>query len=129
MTAPLLDRARLELHILASLARSQRALARIVEAVADQVEDSKQATGKIIENLEMISAYQRVLVVRISGIRPRALKKGSPAPPWLTGSLTPLHQQAGMHQSPAEAIQQKGIARPNLTFPNAVIQCERNGCR
>jgi hypothetical protein len=129
MTAPLLDRARLELHILASLARSQRALARIVEAVADQVEDSKQATGKMIENLEMISAYQRVLVVKISGMRPRTLKKGSPAPPWLAGNLSPLHQQSGMHQSPAEAIKQKGITRPNLSFPNAEIQCKRDGRR
>ncbi|SEC70718.1 hypothetical protein [Paenibacillus sp. GP183] len=60
------DRARLELHILASLARSQRALARMIEAVADQVADSKQAAGKMIENLEMISAYQRILVVRIT---------------------------------------------------------------
>jgi hypothetical protein len=123
------DRASLELHILASLARSQRALARMIEAVADQVADSKQAAGKIFENLEMISAYQRVLVVRISGIRPRTIKKGSPAPPWLAESLSPLHHQPGMHQSPAEAIKQKGIARPNLPFTNAEIQCERNRCR
>jgi hypothetical protein len=129
MIDPPQDRARLELHILASLARSQRALARMIEAVADQVADSKVAAGKMIENLEMISAYQRVLVARISGIRPRTLKKGSPAPPWLAGSLSPLHQQPGMHQSSAEAIKQKGIARPNLSFPNAEIQCERNGCR
>lgn len=79
-----LDREALELHMLTSLARSQRALSRIIESVADQVEASHEMSEEITQNLKAISSYQRVLICRITGFRPHKKRRGIPAPPWFT---------------------------------------------
>ncbi|MNI19920.1 hypothetical protein D3C73_733690 [compost metagenome] len=78
------EREVLELHMLTSLARSQRALSRIIESVADQVEASEALAGKVLENMEIISTYQRVLIRKITGFQPRKTTSSrTPAPPWL----------------------------------------------
>ena len=60
------NRERVELHMLISLARSQRALCRIIESVADHMEGSEQLAGHVAENLKSISDYQRTVDVEIN---------------------------------------------------------------
>jgi hypothetical protein len=75
---------RIKLHILVSLARSQRALARILENVADTAEASGQAADDVADNLRAISQYQRILTAKITGMLPSSSKRrGIPGEPWL----------------------------------------------
>jgi hypothetical protein len=74
---------RIKLHILTSLARSQRALTHMLETVADISTNSKETASKIAENVQVISQYQRQLTAKISGISIRYRKKGRPAKPWI----------------------------------------------
>jgi len=74
----------IKLDILQSLARSQRALSTIIESIADVTKLSSKAAEGLLENIQEISQYQKVLAVKLAGIHLRELKKGGlPARPWL----------------------------------------------
>ncbi|MZQ85987.1 hypothetical protein GQF01_28185 [Paenibacillus sp. 5J-6] len=90
----------IKLDILESLARSQRALARIIESVADSVESSPQLAGQIADNLTSIVGYQRILAKKIIGLPIRLKQKGIPRQPWLNAS-TGVHQ--GKRKSPSSS--------------------------
>jgi hypothetical protein len=92
----ILDRQnRLKLDILQSLARSQRALAEIVEVIAPVVASSIQGTTsdhepssdimtqQILAHLGSLSNYQHSLAQRFSGIDIRQVRNGMPGKPWL----------------------------------------------
>ncbi|NOU63206.1 hypothetical protein GC096_03985 [Paenibacillus sp. LMG 31461] len=77
------NRERVELHMLISLARSQRALCRIIESVADHVEGSEQLAGHVADNLKSISDYQHALMLKLMKQPARKRVDGKPAKPWL----------------------------------------------
>ncbi|KPV61080.1 hypothetical protein QJ48_01745 [Paenibacillus sp. A3] len=75
---------KVKLHILHSLARSQRALARMIESMADVVEGSEEAARRLLVHIETISRYQRQIAVKMAGVRiRRRLRRGIPGKPWL----------------------------------------------
>ncbi|MFB6366736.1 hypothetical protein ACFCP7_22250 [Paenibacillus elgii] len=74
---------KVKLHILHSLARSQRALARMIESMADVVGGSEAAARNLLAHMEAISRYQRQIAVKMTGVRIRRLRRGSPGRPWL----------------------------------------------
>lgn len=74
---------RVKLHILNSLARSQRALARMMESMADVVGQSEPAAQKLVEQIDAISRYQREVAVKMIGVKIRRRKTGAPGRPWL----------------------------------------------
>lgn len=82
----MITREAIELHMLSSLARSQRALCRIIEAVADQVEQSEQLTRDAADNIEMLGRYQRAMIQKLTRLRPRPRTSSKPAPPWINSS-------------------------------------------
>lgn len=65
------EEARTKLHILISLARSQRALSRILESVADVAEKTEPAGERLVEQMEALSKYQRQIAVKMIGIKIR----------------------------------------------------------
>lgn len=73
----------LKLDILESLARSQRALARIIEGMADVTGNVPGSSDALRENISTISRYQLVLAEKITGIRIASYKKGKPGNVWL----------------------------------------------
>ena len=74
----------IKLDILQSLARSQRALATIIESIADISKSAPKAAEGLLENIQEISRYQKVLAVKLAGIHLYEAKKGgTPAKPWL----------------------------------------------
>lgn len=77
------DREKIELHMLTSLARSQRALCRILETIADQVEVSEQLAAHMAENLKTLSDYQRTMIQKITKRSPRLRRVGTPGKPWI----------------------------------------------
>ncbi|MDO3676023.1 hypothetical protein [Paenibacillus ehimensis] len=77
---------KVKLHILHSLARSQRALARMIESVADVVEGSEETARKLSVQMEAISRYQGQIAMKMAGVRIRRLRRsrrGIPGKPWL----------------------------------------------
>ncbi|CAN7572478.1 MULTISPECIES: hypothetical protein [unclassified Paenibacillus] len=81
------NRERVELHMLISLARSQRALCRIIESVADHVEGSEQLAGHVADNLKSISDYQHALMLKLTKQPTRKRVNGKPAKPWLNKNV------------------------------------------
>ncbi|MCD1258102.1 hypothetical protein B5M42_004515 [Paenibacillus athensensis] len=89
-------REHIELHLLTSLARSQRALSRIVESVADQAAASDRIAKEIAGHLEALCRYQGAMITKFIGKRPVRRRSAFPAPPW----LNPLSGVAASRQFP-----------------------------
>ena len=81
------NRERIELHMLTSLARSQRALCRIIETIADQVEISDELAVHVTENLKTISEFQRSMIQKITKQSPRPRRLGTPGKPWISKAV------------------------------------------
>jgi hypothetical protein len=77
----------LKLDIVASLARSQRALVRILESVADTIQESPPSSEELLKLLKVIAEHQIVLSSKLVGIRLRRLRRGKPGKPWMHTSL------------------------------------------
>lgn len=78
----------IKLHILTSLARSQRALSKMLEAMSHICAESEETARRLAEHVDIISKYQQTLTTKITGMSIRQKKKGSPQKPWLRPDLT-----------------------------------------
>lgn len=105
-------RADIEQHLLLSLARSQRALSRILEAVADQVEGSEALARHIGENLAAIASYQRTLVQRVTGVPVRERSRSAPGTPWVSAQLRTGARSPAQARPSAAGQQQAVLKRP-----------------
>ncbi|CAN7324728.1 hypothetical protein LJR153_001806 [Paenibacillus sp. LjRoot153] len=76
------NRERVELHMLISLARSQRALCRIMESVADHIVGSEQLTSHVADHLKTISDYQHAMMLKLANKGTRKRVSGKPSKPW-----------------------------------------------
>ncbi|MNG25868.1 hypothetical protein D3C84_1107790 [compost metagenome] len=73
----------MKLDLIASIAKSQHALARILESVADVSSHSDPLAVSLRRNVEHLSRLQQTLVESVLGIRFGELRRGRPARPWL----------------------------------------------
>jgi len=96
-----------KLHILVSLAKSQRALSRIITNIADVSDVSKHTPERLLRHVEEISRYQKVLAAKISGIRIGVVRKGIPKQPWLNAGIGVKQKQGGLHDGKREKAQGK----------------------
>ncbi|WP_282941173.1 hypothetical protein [Paenibacillus sp. RC67] len=78
---------KLKLHILKSLARSQRALTVMLESIAEVVEGSQYVAKGLVEQIDSISKYQRQIAVKMIGLKIRRKRRGKPVKPWLNRKL------------------------------------------
>jgi hypothetical protein len=91
--------------LLASLARSQQALARILECVAD-VTGSSQGTAKLLrDNVRSLTDLQETIAEAVTCLawRRRVKRKGKPTKPWIQPKL-PIY---GVQWSGGEAVAEK----------------------
>lgn len=79
-----------KLHLLRSLARSQRAAARIVECAADQAEKSEELADRLKRHIRLIEDYERILAGQMSLLLPRSVRRGSPGKPWINSEKNVL---------------------------------------
>ncbi|WP_139995433.1 hypothetical protein [Paenibacillus paridis] len=79
-----------KIAILASLARSQQALARILESVADVVDCSSEGARLLRDNVSSLTAMQETIAEAATCLywRRRVRYKGKPSHPWLQPKLT-----------------------------------------
>lgn len=79
----------IKLDMLHSLARSQRALARLLECVADVTEADDGMKRNLKRHFAALAACQRALADRIVGIRVRRVVSGKPGAVWLDRKVRP----------------------------------------
>lgn len=77
----------IKLDILTSLSISQKALARMIENMAEVTHSSKAVSEHLLENIQIISQYQRALAMKITGLNITTKKKGIPTLPWKNTQL------------------------------------------
>ncbi|WP_211234372.1 hypothetical protein [Paenibacillus taiwanensis] len=66
-----------------AITRSQLALARLLEQLADVSGHSEVQIKLMYDNIHLLSQHQHALCHMVTGWRRRSLKKGNPAIPWL----------------------------------------------
>lgn len=90
-----------KLELLAALARSQHALARLLESAASVGEASPAAARLIRENAGLIAGLQRSVADAAFGLRLRRPAAGSPgagAAPWLNRRIIPPARRSGQRR-------------------------------
>jgi len=76
-----------KLEMIRSIARSQAALATILESIAELTEHSELTARKLSENVRVLSQYQSAMCRMMSGISLHRHKLGTPAAPWISKDL------------------------------------------
>lgn len=79
--------AEIRLDILSSLARSQRALADMLEGIAALTLESPEAARQVRRQAETLVRHQAVLAEKLLGIRIPRLIRGKPGRLWLNRRL------------------------------------------
>jgi hypothetical protein len=72
----------LKLDMLHSLARSQRALADILETISPMARSSEQTAEHLLSLIEALNHYQRALASKLCILPIRQVKIGKPGKPW-----------------------------------------------
>jgi hypothetical protein len=91
----------LKLAMLEAIARSQRALARMLESAAETVRWSDGDAGSALRLLDSIERCQRVLAAKHLGVPYRRMRSGTPSAAWLSrrvagsrGRKSPAHAES-----------------------------------
>ena len=83
MSPPNLSERAVKLEMIRSIARSQAALATILESIAELTGHSELTARKLCDNVRILSQYQSAMCRMMSGISLHRHKTGTPAAPWL----------------------------------------------
>lgn len=78
----------LKLDILQSLARSQKAIAAMIESTASVMDYSTMSAEDIIKYCERIVDYQKIVAEKMLGLRVNEVKTTAPGSPWLNKSVS-----------------------------------------
>lgn len=71
-----------KLGILSAVARSQTAIARMMESIADVTEHSDPMAAQLRDNIRVMTNYQLAMARKLTGMRIRQMQKGIPRKPW-----------------------------------------------
>ncbi|MCY9516460.1 hypothetical protein [Paenibacillus apiarius] len=74
---------RARIDMIQAIVRSQTALARMLEQIADVADHSEASVKRLKDNIRLLSDYQLALCGMITGWRSRQLTLGTPTSPWL----------------------------------------------
>lgn len=78
--------------MISSIARSQEALAGILQNIAEITAHSDVTARKLAENIRLLTGYQSMMTEMLTGITLNRTKQGSPASPWLAArSMASFH--------------------------------------
>ncbi|MFC4099619.1 hypothetical protein [Paenibacillus xanthanilyticus] len=71
------------IELIRSIAKSQLAIARILDSVADVVGHSPEMARKVYDNVESMTAFQQSLAEKAAGLRTHKPRQGRPGKPLL----------------------------------------------
>lgn len=89
-----------KLELLTSLARSQHAMARILESVAEVAAASPEAARGIQQELRALTRLQHAIAANIAPLRLAPLHEGAPGPVWLRSVELAVAGSRGETSSP-----------------------------
>jgi hypothetical protein len=79
----------LRLDILESLSRSQRALASIIENVAEVSGSGRENAEGLLKHIHTLVRVQQTLAERMLNVRIRRVVRGNPGALWLSAKVAP----------------------------------------
>ncbi|RED52872.1 hypothetical protein [Cohnella lupini] len=79
----------IKLQLMSSITRSQEALARILESVADVTVSAGVSPAILQEHVRVLTGMQGALLRTVSGTSWRPPVRGEPASPWLSDAIRP----------------------------------------
>jgi len=85
----------LKLNLLHAITKSQEALARILESVADVTEPGVPAAAAMRDHVRVLSNLQSALSRAVTGTGWQAPRIGEPLPPWLSDLVCRADLPAG----------------------------------
>jgi len=77
----------IKLQLMEAIARSQEALAKILESVADVTDHVGVAPATLHEHVRVLNGMQGALLKTVTGRSWRPPVIGTPAAPWLSGAV------------------------------------------
>ena len=83
-----------EIAMVSSTARSQQALASILESIAEVTAHSETTSRTLAENIRLLIDYQSVMAEMLTGIPFNRFKLGSPASPWINSEYQLCYNEA-----------------------------------
>lgn len=75
-----------KLEFIRSIARSQTAMARILESLADVSEHSGETAAHLAHNISAITKYQHTMAQTVCGVSLHRVYYGTPSSPWIISS-------------------------------------------
>ncbi|MCL6459919.1 MAG: hypothetical protein K6T85_18140 [Gorillibacterium sp.] len=92
---------RIKLDMLCSIARSERALARLLEQAADCGAVTESTNERMMLRLAAIARCQTGLLYYVSGVKLRHIQRGTPGSVWLSNNLRQVKGLRGVvkHQN------------------------------
>jgi hypothetical protein len=85
----------IKLHLMGAISRSQEALAKILESVADVTGMAGVAPETLHEHVRVLTSMQGALLRTVSGTSWRPPVRGKPASPWISDKIKPCYRNAG----------------------------------
>ncbi|WP_276354152.1 hypothetical protein [Cohnella caldifontis] len=85
----------IKLHLLESIARSQRALASMLESAAEVTAAAGLPPTLLHEHIRALDRMQAALLRAATGTAWRPPKRGAPAPPWLRQGVRSVWREDG----------------------------------
>jgi len=76
-----------KLELVAAIARSQMAIARMLESLADLSQLPRFEAGAVTENIRLLSNLQQSLAESVIGTRLCERRTGRPGQPWLAAGI------------------------------------------
>lgn len=83
-----------KLQLVESIAKSQAAMARMLDSLADISEQSPDIARHLAENIKILTRYQQAIAQTVCGISLHQVYYGTPSSPWITQNCYPANMIA-----------------------------------
>lgn len=70
--------------LIRAIARSQNAMARILESLGDVSIESRETAAHLAQNIATLTEYQNTMALAVCGVSLHRVYIGTPSPPWIT---------------------------------------------
>ncbi|MNJ30481.1 hypothetical protein D3C77_250800 [compost metagenome] len=80
-----------KLRLIDSIAKSQAAMARILDSLADVSDHSAGTARHLAQNIQALTRYQQAIAKTVCGITMHQVYYGTPSKPWITNECYPAN--------------------------------------
>lgn len=80
-----------KLRLIDSIAKSQTAMARILDSLADVSDHSAEAARHLAQNIQTLTRYQQAIAETVCGITLHQVHNGTPSKPWIMNRCYPAN--------------------------------------